>query len=341
MGSPKSRATPRGQSETGGGKGGEFAAIERLRRLFPGPPAGEVWIGDDAAVLGPRQGRLVLTTDLSVAGVHADLEVIGLDDLGWRALASAVSDVAAMGGRPDGAVVAVAGPPSTDLDLLYEGVAACSQAHGCPVVGGDLSNSSALVVAVAVTGHVDGEPGPVLRRGASPGDQLLVTGPLGAGAAGLRALRAGPGGARGPAPEGDSPDRDSSVEMAHRRPRARLAEGETARLAGATAMIDISDGLLADLGHVADQSGVGYRLDEVPVARGATIEDALGGGEDYELIVATPDPAVLEAAFATAGLRRPIRIGSCTTDLAERTFKGEPTAALGWEHSWDDRGSSP
>ena len=265
MGSPKSRATPRGQSETGGGKGGEFAAIERLRRLLPGPPAGEVWIGDDAAVLGPRQGRLVLTTDLSVAGVHADLGVIGLDDLGWRALASAVSDVAAMGGRPDGAVVAVAGPPSTDLDLLYEGVAASSLAHGCPVVGGDLSTSSALVVAVAVTGHVDGEPGPVLRRGASPGDQLLVTGPLGAAAAGLRALRAGAASARGPASGGDT-----AVGMAHRRPRARLAEGEAARLAGARAMIDVSDGLLIDLGHVADLSGVGFRLDEVPVAPGAS-----------------------------------------------------------------------
>lgn len=331
MGSPKSRATPRDQSETGGGKGGEFAAIERLRRLLPGPPAGEVWIGDDAAVLGPRPGRLVLTTDLSVAGVHADLGVIGLDDLGWRALASAVSDVAAMGGRPDGAVVAVAGPPSTDLDLLYQGVAASSLAHGCPVVGGDLSTSSALVVAVAVTGHVDGEPGPVLRRGASPGDQLLVTGPLGAGAAGLRALRAGAG----------EPGRDTSAEMAHRRPRARLAEGEAARLAGATAMIDISDGLLIDLGHVAELSGVGYRLDVVPVAQGATIEDALGGGEDYELIVATPDPALVEAAFATAGLRPPIRIGSCTSDPAERTFRGEPTGALGWEHPWDDRGSFP
>ncbi|MGD0380775.1 MAG: thiamine-phosphate kinase [Acidimicrobiales bacterium] len=330
MGSPKSRATPRGQSETAGGKGGEFAAIERLRRLLPGPPAGEVWIGDDAAVLGPGRGRQILTTDLSVAGVHADLGVIGLDDLGWRALASAVSDVAAMGGRPDGAVVAVAGPPSTDLELLYEGVAASSRAHGCPVVGGDLSTSSVLVVAVAVTGHVEGEPGPVLRRGASPGDRLLVTGPLGAGAAGLRALRGGPG-ARD----------DTALAMAHRRPRARLAEGETARLAGASAMIDISDGLLIDLGHVADQSGVGYRLDDVPVARGATIEDALGGGEDYELIVATPDPARLEAAFATAGLRAPIRIGSCTADRAERTFEGEPTAPLGWEHSWDDPGSSP
>ncbi len=253
---------------------------------------------------GPDTGRLLLTTDLSVAGVHADLGLIGLDDLGWRALAAAVSDVAAMGGRPDGAVVAVAGPPETDLDLLYEGIAASSEAHRCPVVGGDLSNSRGLVLAVAVMGHVEGGPGPVLRSGARPGDHLLVTGPLGAAAAGLRVLRAasryGSGsGGRGSGETGTA--EDELVEMAHRRPRARLDEGETARLAGATAMVDVSDGLLADLGHLADASGVGFRLDQVPVAPGATIDEALGGGEDYELVMAAPDPRSLEAAFAEAG----------------------------------------
>jgi len=337
MGSPKSRATPRGRPETGGGIGGEFAAIERLRRRLPGPLAGEVWIGDDAAVLGPRQGRLLLTTDLAVAGVHADLELIGLDDLGWRALAAAVSDVAAMGGRPDGAVVAVAGPPETDLDLLYEGIAASSEAHRCPVVGGDLSNSRGLVLAVAVMGHVEGGPEPVLRSGARPGDHLLVTGPLGAAAAGLRVLRAaagqGPGsGRRGSTATGTA--EDELVEMAHRRPRARLAEGEAARSAGATAMVDVSDGLLADLGHLADASGVGFRLDRVPVAPGATTEEALGGGEDYELVMATSDPRSLEAAFAAAGLRTPVPLGVCGADPSERTLAGEPTTALGWEHSW-------
>jgi thiamine-monophosphate kinase len=293
-----------------------------------------VWIGDDAAVLGPGHGRILLTTDLSVAGVHADLALIGLDDLGWRALAAAVSDVAAMGGRPDGAVVAVAGPPTTDLDLLYDGIARAAEAHGCPVVGGDLSTSGDLVVAVTVTGHVDGGPGPVLRSGAGPGDALLVTGPLGAGAAGLRVLRAG-GAALGTGP-GVRSGEDLQAVMAHRRPWARLAEGETARGAGATAMIDVSDGLLADLGHVADASGVGYRLEEVPVAPGATIDEALGGGEDYELVVATPDPVGLRSAFVDAGLRAPVVIGSCTADPAERTLAGTATTALGWEHPWGE-----
>ena len=99
-------------------------------------------------------------------------------------------------------------------------------------------------------------------------------------------------------------------------------------------MIDISDGLLADLGHVADASGVGYRLDEVPVSVGATLEEALGGGEDYELVMATADPALLSAAFAEAGLRPPILIGACTADTAQRTLAGEPAPSLGWQHSW-------
>src|ERR1700731_2945282 len=122
MRSPKSRATPRGGPETGGGNGGGVAPIDRVGRRLPGPPEGQVWIGDDAAVLGTVQGQLVVTTDLAVAGVHADLALVGLDDLGWRALAAAVSDIAAMGARPLGAVVAVAGPAGTDLDLLYDGI---------------------------------------------------------------------------------------------------------------------------------------------------------------------------------------------------------------------------
>jgi thiamine-monophosphate kinase len=255
-----------------------------------------------------------------------------------------VSDVAAMGARPDGAVVGVAGPPSTDLDLLYEGIAASSEAHGCPVVGGDLSNSAGsdeLVIAVAVMGHLVGDLGPVLRGGARAGDHLLVTGPLGAASAGLRSLRGrllhGPGAASdaGRADPGVVPsDREILVEAAHRRPRARVAEGQTARAAGATAMVDISDGLLADLGHVADASMVGYRLDEVPVSPGATLEDALGGGEDYELVVATPDPEQLATAFVDAGLRPPLPVGRCTADPAERTLAGEPAPRLGWEHTW-------
>ncbi len=271
MPGPKSGITSRGRVETSRG-GGEFAVIEALRRRLPGPPGGEVWIGDDAAVLAPVDGVLLLTTDLSVAGVHGDLDLIGLDDLGWRAMTAAVSDIAAMGGRAHRAVVGVAGPPSTDVALLYEGIGACAEVHGCPVVGGDLSGATEVVVAVAVTGHVPGRPGPVPRAGARPGDSLFVTGPLGSAAAGLRSLRRrhqASSRRRGAHPTLAAATSDD-VEGAHCRPRARLAEGEVARLAGASAMIDVSDGLLAELGHLADASGVGFRLDAVPVAPGAT-----------------------------------------------------------------------
>ena len=127
---------------------------------------------------------------MSIAGVHADLALMGLDDLGWRAVAAAVSDIAAMGGRPTHVLVAVAGPPSTDLDPSTRGWPQAAAAHGCHVVGGDLSNAAEVVVVVTVTGVVGEGPGPVLRSGARRGDHLFVTGPLGASAAGLRTLRA-------------------------------------------------------------------------------------------------------------------------------------------------------
>jgi thiamine-monophosphate kinase len=286
-----------------------------------------VWIGDDAAVFGPIEGRLLLTTDQAVAGVHADLELVGLDDLGWRAVARAISDVAAMGGRALRAVVAVAGPPTTDLDLLYRGVGACAEAHQCPVVGGDLSGAPGTTVTVSVVGHLP-TGGPVLRSGAAPGDAILVTGPLGAAAAGLRLLRGERAARRASGPV------DEVLIAAHRRPRALLAEGEAARLAGATAMIDVSDGLAADLGHVARTSGVGFALDHVPVAPGATAADALEGGDDYELVMTAPRADALVAAFRHVGLRAPIVIGACTADRSQATVAGTPIDGAGWEHPW-------
>jgi len=233
-----------------------------------------------------------------------------------------VSDIAAMGGRPGRLLVAVAGPPDTDVDGLYRGVAAAAAVYGCPVVGGDLANADQLVVAVTVTGTVADDPGPVTRRGARPGDVLVVTGPLGGAAAGLRRLRAG-------AVAGDR-----GVVDRHRRPQARVAEGEAARRAGAHAMIDVSDGLTADVGHLASASGVGVELDEVPVDVGATADEALTGGDDYELVVATADPEGLAAAFAAVGLAPPTPIGRCVDDPAVRTLAGRPLPAGGWEHRW-------
>ncbi len=191
---PNSGDHRRGTSRRGADAGdrgpgaGEFAAIERLRHLPPAPGPGETWIGDDAAVLDAGDGVLLLTTDLSVEGVHADLDLIGLDDFGWRALAAAVSDIAAMGGDSGHVLVGVAGPAGLDIDHLYEGIAAAAAELGTPVVGGDLSLAPRIVVACSVAGRVPAGA-PVLRSGARPGHELFVTGPLGASAAGLRILR--------------------------------------------------------------------------------------------------------------------------------------------------------
>jgi thiamine-monophosphate kinase len=299
---------------------------------------------------------LLLAADTVVGGVHADLGLTGLDDLGWKAMAASLSDVAAMGGTPGHALVTVAGPAGTDLERLYDGLSAASVEYDCPIVGGDLTNAGSLVVTVAVTGRCSGPP--VLRSGARPADRIWVTGALGAAAAGLRVLRD-----RVPAtsarPQGDQPRRDQpgrdqpgrdqpdedgrgrelpgteahqALVRAHSRPRPRLAEGAAARSAGATAMIDVSDGLLADLGHICEESGVGFNIDTVPVAEGATRTEALRGGEDFALVFCAPDPVSVHEAFQ--GLGQPVAVGVCTAGPADRLLDGEPVDTRGWEHRW-------
>jgi thiamine-monophosphate kinase len=307
---------------------GEDAVLERIRtRLRAGigsPPPGETWSGDDAAVVwtgeGAERSRLLLTTDAVVEGVHVDLGLVTLGDVGWKALTVAVSDIAAMGGVPTGAVVTLGGPSGTDADAVAEGIAEAAARWGCPVVGGDLTVAAQLLVSTSVIGRLEGGRPAVLRSGARPGDALFVTGPLGASAAGLRRLREDPASA------------DPALAAAYRRPQARLGEGAVARAAGATAMMDVSDGLGLDLHRLAHASGVGFELDQVPIAGGATLEEAIGGGEDYELIVATSDPFVLEDAFAAKGLRAPVRIGTCLGDVGRRVLGGEPLAASGYQH---------
>jgi thiamine-monophosphate kinase len=327
-----------------GTSGDEFSVIDRLRRRFApdgGPADGEVWIGDDAAVVrSPAAGPILLATDLVVAGVHVDLGHCSPADLGYKAVMVAVSDLAAMGGRPDHLLLSLAAPPGTDLDQVAEGVATAATATGCVVVGGDLSGAPTLTVSVAVSGSLHGptEPGPLLRSGARSGDAVVLTGPLGSSAAGLRLLRAGwtgqPGGEGRDRGEGGMGDAEASAVRAHRRPLARLAEGEVGRLAGATAAIDISDGLAADLAHLATASGVGVRLDHLPVAGAATRQEAVGGGEEYELLLTTGDPHRLAAAFATAGLRAPIPIGWCTDRPGLLELEGAPLPVAGWRHSF-------
>lgn len=304
--------------------GGEFDAVARIGAELADPALrprpGETWMGDDTAVLDPPRGRMLFTVDAVVAGVHVDLRLASPADAGYKAMVASLSDIAAMGGRPCHAVAAVAGPPDTDLVGLARGMKEAAVGFGCPLVGGNLSQAGVLSVTIAVTGEVAEGPPPVPRSGSRPGDALCVTGALGASAAGLRLLRTG---ASGPA----------ALVDAHRRPRPHLAEGETARLAGAHAMIDVSDGLAADLGRLADASGVGFNLDHLPVADGATDDEALGGGEDYVLVVAVADPDALAAAFSARGLEPPLQLGRCVADPAERTLHGE-TIVGGWEHDF-------
>ncbi len=344
---PKLSGTQSDREEAGKG---EFAAIEMIRQVLGeaarkggvggapmSPLAGEVWIGDDSAVLEQDGDRLLLTSDLTVAGVHADLDLLGLTDVGWRALVCALSDIAAMGGAPAHAVVGVAAPRGTDLRSLYEGIAAAATEHRCPVVGGDLSSAGQLVVAATVAGRVPEGRSAVLRSGAVPGDTLFVTAPLGSSAAGLRALREAAGTQAGKEARSEGsvrtgPLRDSPLVKAHLRPRARIAAGQAAGRGGATAMIDVSDGFAADLWHLADASGVGFELERVPVAEGASAEDALGGGEDYELVIATAEPERLVATFVTSGLPPPLEIGVCTAESGRRMFGGARLEPVGYEH---------
>lgn len=280
-------------------------SIEALVRRLPPAPEGDVWIGDDAAVLRCPTGPLLFAADTMVEGVHADLAVTSVADMGWKALVRNVSDIAAMGGRPLHAVVTVTIPPGRggDLEPLYDGLADASAAYGCAIVGGDLTSGATFVVTVAITGTVEGRP--VLRSGARSGDTVFVTGPLGGAVADLHAGIAG----------------------RTARPLARVDEGSAARMAGATAMIDLSDGLALDLRRVAAASGMGVIVDDVPVADGATRDDAMTGGDDYELVFTAADPARVDAAFAA--LRPPIAIGRIT---ASGEVVGLPEG--GWRHEW-------
>jgi thiamine-monophosphate kinase len=310
---------------------------------------------DDAGVVRlPGGESLVVSVDSVVEGVHFDLSICAPSDVGWKALMQALSDLAAMGASPVGALIALGlpgererGDRRIDVDVGFEdgadvsvsggaelalgltdGVAEASASSGCPVVGGDVSSADQLFVAVTVLGTVEDAgggsgapaPAPVSRSGARPGDVVMVTGPCGGSAAGLRELRAG-------APEADA-------RYAYRRPVARLAEGEMARRAGAHAMIDVSDGLALDLHRLADASGVGFSLEDVPVASGATFEEALGGGEDYELLlaVAESDVDVLGFRFDEAGLREPVRLGRIVEDPELRVLGSSPLERLGWQH---------
>ena len=291
---------------------GEFPLIHRLaRRLRPPGPDVAVGIGDDVAVIRLGPGRhLLATCDVQVAGVHFLPDRADPYRLGRKCAAVNLSDIAAMGGRPTHFLVSLGLPPETPVDFLerlYDGLSAEAGRFGADVVGGNVTRAPVLFVDLTLLGEA-GER--VLeRRGARPGDLVLLTGQVGASAAGLAVLL-----------EPDLPvaeaDRARVLE-AHLTPTPRVAEARViVESGGATAMVDVSDGLTQDLGHLCDAGGVGVRLwaSSVPVdeatrrvaaAAGRDVwEWALGGGEDYELLfTAEPRaaPAIAEAVRQATG----------------------------------------
>ena len=272
----------------------DLVRLIRARAARPGTTGVRRSIGDDAAVLDPSPGTaLIATTDLLLEDVHFRRRWAEPADIGWKAMAVNVSDIAAMGATPRWALVALACPESTgaeEVEAFYQGALALCDAHGIVIVGGDTSSSPAgWTVNVTVLGEA---VAPVLRSTARPGDVVAVTGTLGRSAAGLAVLE------RGQAPAGLAPAVLAEVTDAHLRPVPRVTEGRwLAGAEGLTAMMDLSDGLATDLPRLLTESGASATIDlpRLPVAPAARavaaaldqnpIDWATGGGEDYELLV--------------------------------------------------------
>jgi len=291
---------------------GELGLIRRIREGGTGAPAAgvPVGIGDDAAMLAVTPGSALLaTTDLVIEDVHFRRAWATPADVGWKAMAVNLSDIAAMGGVPRWALVALAVPgdtPSSDVDAFYAGLREAAAPHGVAIVGGDTSQSPhGWLVNVTLLGEHPGRPR--LRSAARAGDVIAVTGSLGRSAAGLAVLELGADEARRRGVPGTVID---EVTRAHLRPRARVAEGQWLGAArGVHAMLDCSDGLATDLGHICRESAVAARVDlaRVPIASGAAataralghepIQWAIAGGEDYELLL-TCEPGDAERLSA-------------------------------------------
>jgi thiamine-monophosphate kinase len=343
---------------------GERLRDVEARRLLVG-------IGDDAAAWQPsRNNRSVITTDALVEHVHFTRDAMSAEDAGWRALASNLSDVAAMGARPVLATIALGFPRELDPEWIlacYDGIASLAKRARCAIAGGDLTSAPAITFAITVVGEVRAT-NLKTRSGARPGDVVAVTGPLGASAAGLRIAHGAPASANGTTDPHDlavdlddletglgdvatapgdfvSDPHIAAALAAFRRPEPRLREG---RWLGASrhvrAMMDLSDGLSTDLGRLAAASGAGAVIESVPVHPAArhvaelTGDDAetwaLGGGEDFELLASIDKRAFAHLAgrFRTHFGRELVPVGRITEGSGVRRADGTPVAPSGWDH---------
>jgi thiamine-monophosphate kinase len=308
----------------------EFDIIRSLSGRVPTlPPEVIVPMGDDCAVLHFGETLWAAASDMLVEGRHFKSTWASPEDVGYKAVAVNVSDVAAMGGVPR-FILASGGANDANIVLrCMEGVFEACEEFGAYPLGGDTTGAAALTADVAILGQL--EVAPVLRSGAQPGDLLAVTGELGAAAAGLLAL------------ENSDTDGPGRLMKKHLRPVPRVAFGRVAARLGAHAMIDLSDGLASDVRHLCEKSGVGCRvnLDLLPVV-GDTHRyvNSLGwdpklfaatGGEDYELLIAAPEEIVEPIARESETLVTVI--GEARGEEVEFLRDGKPVESLfGWDH---------
>jgi len=322
---------------------GEFGLLDALGLFGSRVPLGWVGPGDDAAVLPSPAGPLLLTTDLLIEGVHFRRATTPAADLGYKAVAVNASDVAAMGGRPLAFTISLGAPAELEIpwvEELYKGLAQGANDFGCALAGGDTSSAPQVCISIALLGTAP-PAGPVLRSGARAGHDIFVSGNPGESALGLHLLEA--------RESLDAPDRQWLVSR-HRRPEPRLALGAALGEEGlASSLIDISDGLLQDLGHVLRASGVGAEVwvERLPISTPLSTQAhdlgldpvalAMGGGEDYELLFTAP--AANRSRIFSAGGRsgtRVRRVGRVTEAPALRVLdRGKPVPPpdlLGFDH---------
>ncbi len=278
---------------------GEFSLIDLLSKELPDVGSDMLGIGDDCAIISPdvflsagAGSEIVLSKDLLVDGRHFDRSFSEPADIGWKAIAVNASDVAAMGGRPKAVLVGLMVSDDAADDFLqevYRGLSAAAMKYGVCILGGDTVSSPAFALSITVVGAAK----PCVRRsGGEPGNDIWVSGSLGGAAAGLRLLSEG---------KGPWSDKEADAIRCHRRPEARIPLGEALAECGVTAMLDVSDGLLQDLGHILKASSVSasIELNQVPLhgVLSRTLEgyrEALTGGDDYELLFAA-SPEIRQA----------------------------------------------
>jgi thiamine-monophosphate kinase len=316
----------------------ERRLIARIRKLA-GPPAASSpviqGIGDDCAILQlPPGSQLLVTTDFSVENVHFRRKWHPAPSVGHRCLARGLSDIAAMGGTPVACFLSLGLPtdglspkfPQPWVDGFLRGLLALAQSFNVQLAGGDISSAAEIVADIVVTGHLPSGKA-ILRSGARPGDRIFVTGSLGGSAAVLHQLLAG--------------KRIRATRSSpHFYPQPRIQVGQWLQKRGlATAMIDLSDGLSVDLSHICEESRVSARIsaEQIPVAQGSSLDLALHGGEDYELLFTAPKTAKLPARIAGVAVTEigtilnPANYSSAIQVLS-KNGRVRPLPQRGWEH---------